>query len=83
MNNALYILYNYPIATSIWNITRDFVKILLSKHIRIDIRTVLLDIDYIKDEPRYKNIGVLINILLIVVINVIYSLLYKEDKLIN
>ena len=80
MNNALYVLYYCPIATFIWNSIKDFINTMIGKHIRMDMRTAILNFYHIKDEPRDRNTRALINVFLIIARKVIYILLYREDE---
>ena len=80
-NNTLHTLYHCPIATYLWQIARDIITIVADINIIIDIRTALINY-YACNNKLDKAVKTFINIILIVIRRVIYTIYYREDTMI-
>ena len=80
INNSLHTLFFCTIASFVWNIARDMIKILLGISIRVDIRTALLKFYVMKNISLNKNTRSLINMIMLVTRSVHHTIYYGEDE---
>ena len=67
INNTLHNLYHCPVATFIWEETRDTIKILLGVSIKFNIRAVIINFYVLKDRKLNMNEIALINTIMLII----------------
>ena len=80
INNTLHNFYHCPVATFMWDIARDTIKILLEVSIKFYMRAVIIIFYVMKDRKLDKNEIVLINTIMLITRRVLYTIFYREDE---
>ena len=83
INNSLHTLFHCPMATFMWDLARDIIKILLGVSIIFDIRAALINFYLMKNSRLYKNSCAKINVIILITRRVLYAIYYREDKVVK